>query len=83
MFYNRAISTPLEIRWRISDSDFQGSESVDLWKQAMKNMLSSWTERKEMFEKQRIPVSCKMGDFVMKKSHILSSLKEKITESLC
>lgn len=65
------------------EKDLKYLENREVWKLDIENILKTWSNRRRrLFERKRDEVTFGVGDKIIFKLHIKSSLKDGITQSL-
>lgn len=82
LYTGRTPIDPLIVRWRINDTDINPVDYVKEWENAIKEMDKSWKVRNKVMQKRRSPVTFEVGELVIVKSQIKSSLAKRINKSL-
>ena len=78
-------NNPLANMWCLKDllPDEPTQEQIkDIWSRAKRNLFKSHQRRKEVYNRDRKPFSCKVGDKVMYKLYSLSNAAKKYSTKL-
>ena len=84
LFLSRPILHPLELNWNLDTlvPDDQNLSTQESWDLALENLRKARQKRERQYNKDRVPVTFKPGDWVMYRLHPLSKAADNINHKL-